>query len=310
MKLRITNGKTLKLKLRKPIQFGLATMICAQMSGGLSLAEEWELAVNIDPGGVNNVNTGALEGCPIESPDGRTLFFASNRLGGQGGIDIWVAFREGPNDAWSDPQNLPAPVNSDKDDFCPTPLPGGELLFVSRRPGGCSENGSDIYFTWLHPVQGWVDPVNLGCEVNSAGDEFAPSYVAAGGGALFFSSNRDGLHKIYSSAQLPNGWFDLPGEVVELHFPGSNALRPNVSANGREIVFDSDRLGGFGGTDIWTATRRNVLDAWSTPVNLGSNVNSSAPESRPSLSRDGRRLYFGSSKPGGQGSSDIQVSNR
>jgi hypothetical protein len=90
--------------------------------------------VNIDPGGLNGVNTPALEGCPIESPDGRALFFASNRPGGKGGLDIWVAFRNSPNEAWNEPQNLP--INSSSDDFCPTPLPGGELFFVSRRAGG------------------------------------------------------------------------------------------------------------------------------------------------------------------------------
>jgi hypothetical protein len=85
------------------------------------------------PGGVSKINTAALEGCPIESPDGRMLFFASNRSGGKGGIDIWVAYRESDQQPWGEPVNLPEPVNSAFDDFCPTPLPGGRLLFVSRR---------------------------------------------------------------------------------------------------------------------------------------------------------------------------------
>lgn len=127
----------------------------------------------------------------MESPNGRSLFFASTRAGGQGGIDIWVARRSGGNDAWGAPANLPAPVNSAYNDFCPTP-PGGELLFVSTRPGGCGDGTSDIYRTRLHPTDGWLEPEHLGCEVNSAGDEFSPSYVGAGGGALFFSSDRDG----------------------------------------------------------------------------------------------------------------------
>lgn len=300
----------MKHNLRTVLQLGLAAAVCAHVGAGLSLAAEWAPAVSIDPGGINNVNTPALEGCPIESPDGRTLYFASNRPGGQGGIDIWVAFRDGPNDPWSDPQNLPSSVNSASDDFCPTPLPGGELLFVSRRPGGCGLNTADIYLTSLHPVRGWLDPSNLGCDVNSAGEEFAPSYVGAGGGMLFFSSNRDGLHKIYVSPRLPDGLFDSPTEVSELSAPGFNSVRPNVSADGREIVFDSDRQGGFGGADIWGATRTSVFDAWSAPVNQGPNVNSASPETRPSLSRNGSRLYFGTGKAGGQGSSDIQVSNR
>ncbi len=300
----------MKLNLRTVIQLGLAIAICGSVSAGVPPAAEWGPAVSIDPGGINGVNTPALEGCPIESPNGRSLFFASNRPGGHGGIDLWVAFRNGPHDSWGDPQRMPPFVNSEFDDFCPTPLPGGELLFVSRRPGGCGENTADIYFTRLHPVLGWLDPVNLGCEVNSPGEEFAPSYVAAYGGMLFFSSNRDGVHKIYVSSSLRDGGFGPPTEVVNLNSPGFNTARPNVSQDGRQIVFDSDRPGGLGGTDIWGATRISVFHDWSPPVNLGPNVNSASSESRASLSRNGHRLHFGSSKPGGQGSSDIYVSIR
>jgi Tol biopolymer transport system component len=266
--------------------------------------------VSVDAIVLNNVNTSALEGCPIESPDGLSLFFASNRAGGQGGLDIWMSYRDGTSESWRDPVNLPPPVNSAFDDFCPTPLPDGELFFVSRRPGGCGENSADIYRTQLDPNQGWLEPVHLQCGVNSAGDEFSPSYVPAGGGMLFFSSNRDGTHKIYACPRQPDSSFGAPVEVTELNAPGFNTFRPNVSEDGLEIVFDSDRLGGLGGPDIWSATRSSVSNAWSAPLNLGQNVNSDLAETRASLSRDGRRLTFGSTRPGGQGSSDIYVSTR
>jgi hypothetical protein len=272
----------------------------------------WGPAVSVDPGGLMSINTGALEGCPHESMDKLSLFFASNRNGGQGGIDIWVAHRSHRNDAWSDPVNLPPPVNSAANDFCPTPLPGGELLFVSNRPGGCG-GGADIYRTRLHPVHGWQEPEHLGCEVNSTGNEFSPSYVAAGGGMLFFSSDRDGgpgQDKIFVSARLPGGGWAPPVQVAELNAPGFSTARPNVSQNGREIVFDSNRPGGLGGPDIWSASRANVFAPWSAPVNLGAGINTAAGETRPSLSRDGKRLYFGSNRPGFEGDSDIFVSFR
>ena len=58
---------------------------------------------------------------------------ASNRPGGKGGLDIWVARRDSVDEPFGAPENLPAPINSAADDFCPTPLRGGRLLFVSRR---------------------------------------------------------------------------------------------------------------------------------------------------------------------------------
>jgi Tol biopolymer transport system component len=89
----------------------------------------------------------------------------------------------------------------------------------------------------------------------------------------------------------------------------ANEFRPNVRKDGREIVFDSDRSGGLGATDIYAATRSSVDEPWSTPVNLGGAINSDAAESRASLSWDGQTLLFGSTRAG-EGSSDIYFSTR
>jgi hypothetical protein len=62
--------------------------------------------------------------------------------------------------------------------------------------------------------------------------------------------------------------------------------------------------------DLYSATRAAGSDPWSTPVNLGAGVNSAAAETRPSLSWDGTTLYFGSTRPGGEGSSDHYVTTR
>jgi len=93
--------------------------------------------------------------------------------------------------------------------------------------------------------------------------------------------------------------------------------RPNVRFNGLEIVFDSTREGTLGGSDIYSSTRRTLKADWSEPVNLGSSVNSSANETRASLSRDGLTMYFGSNREGsevdtttGAPSSDIYFTTR
>jgi hypothetical protein len=59
--------------------------------------------------------------------------------------------------------------------------------------------------------------------------------------------------------------------------------------------------------DLWAATRNTPDDPWSAPVNLGPAVNTSAAETRPSLSQDGKQLLFGRA-PGPEGMSDIYVS--
>jgi Tol biopolymer transport system component len=290
----------------------MAAGIAALVSAAAAYAQpfgSWQAAVNIDPGGLNLVNTGALEGCPSESPDGRMLFFATNREASTHGLDIWVAHRKNDNDPWGEPERLPGPVNSSANDFCPTPLPGGGLMFVSNRGSACG-NGADIYQTRLHPVRGWLEPEHLGCEVNSFGNEFSPALVQAGGrNYLYFSSDRTGVQNIYVSEQLADGSWGIPVAVAELN-AGGDAWRPNVGKDGREIVFDSTR--GGGPPQIWSSTRPNLHSAWSEPVRLdGVNLAGSA-QTRASLSWDGRRLYFGSNRPDGDasGDSDIYVATR
>jgi Tol biopolymer transport system component len=83
--------------------------------------------------------------------------------------------------------------------------------------------------------------------------------------------------------------------------------QPNVRRDGRELFFYGNRPGS-GGNDIYSASRASTSDPWSTPVNLGPNVNDvTAAETRPSLSWDGRTLYFGSTRAG---SSDIFFTRR
>ena len=291
-----------------------ATMLLAIAASPVSAKNlgEWAPAQSLEslPGSSSEVNTAFLDGCPIQAPDGLSFYTASNRTGGLGGIDIWVAHRSSTDEGFGAPENLGAPINSVADDFCPTPVRGKGLYFVSRRAGACAVNSADIYFARLNPAQGWTTPENLGCTLNSSGDEFSPSYVEENGsGVLYFSSNRGGNHDIYRSLEQADGSFAAPTAIDSIN-TASNEFRPNVRKDGREIVFDSDRPGGLGATDIYSAGRPSVDDAWSTASNLGTAINTAAGESRASLSWDGRTLLFGSGKPGGEGMSDIYYSTR
>ena len=143
-----------------------------------------------------------------------------------------------------------------------------------------------------------------------------PSYVEAGGGArLYYSSSRSAAQggavpgDIFVSRMGLDGTFG-PGELVaELSDPTANDIQPNVRKDGQEVVFSSSRSGGNGSQDIWVATRDSGGDAWSQPVNLGTNINTGASESRPSLSWDGETLYFGRA-PAAGGPGDVYITTR
>lgn len=292
---------------------GLAALLILSSVVSAQHFSEWGAPVNAEsiPGTSSEFNTPFNDGCPIQAPDGLSFFMASNRPGGLGGQDIWVARRANKGDAWGAPENLGAPVNSSADDFCPSPVRGHGLFFVSARADdGCG--GADIYFTRL--VNGeWQQPQNLGCGINSSAGEASPSYFEDdyGNAFLYFSSNRtDGFEPGGSDSDI---YFSLnfgPAQLAPGLNTASNDFRPNVRKDGLEIVFDSDRTPTLGGFDIWTASRQSIYDNWFAPVHLEAPINSAANETRASLSWDGLQLVFGSNRAGVEGMADIFVSRR
>jgi len=290
------------------------------VAGAMSVAT-WSTAQKLDEtsGNSSELNTSSLDGCPIQAPDGLSLYFASDRPGGRGGLDIWVSTRTATTAPWGAPVNLGEPVNSAADDFCPTPVAKQGLFFVSREalPGACGQG--DIYFTHrTGPV--WAEPERLLCEPagpNSALDEQGPSWIDPSGTVrgqkqLYFSrsSPLTGVTgEIFMSTRQDGARFGPATAATALNDSAANDIQPNVRADGLEVVFSSNRAGGLGGQDIWVATRAQAGDPWPTPVNIGPAVNTAAGESRPSLSRDGGQLLFGRA-PGPEGMSDIYVTTR
>ena len=303
---------------RDPVEPGLhgntmANVTAAGFSG-------WSPAINLErasPSAHSIFNTPSLDGCPFASRDGKTFYLASNRPGGLGGLDIWVSRREHTDDSWGPPVNAGAPVNSDADDFCPTiDRDGHRFFFVSRRAIAGSCGGSDIYVTRFRNDGGFEQPVNLGCQVNSALDEAGPFPLPAGvdGPVLYFSSTRPGLGvggDLYQSES--HGGVFGPAQLVSGVNSAFDDGQPNLRRDGLELFFYSTRPDpdAFGGPDLYAATRASTRDPWSTPLNLGPNVNSPAGETRPSLSWDGTTLYFGSTRPESEAASaDIYVTTR
>lgn len=287
---------------------------------GWSVAQSVELA---SPGAHHSFNTGAAEGCPLTSRDGKKFFIASNRDGGRGLLDIWVSSRARTDDPWGPPVNAGEPVNSEFNDFCPMLARDGHTFyFVSNRPGGCG--GTDIYVTRFRGNGSIDEPRNLGCHVNSPADEAGPVPVnePGRGRVLYFSSVRAGgfAPDAPGAPGAPNGDSDLyssewHGGAFQARtlVPGVNSAssdgQPYIRSDALELFFYSNRPGAEG-SDIYVATRGSAHAPWSTPVNLGPDVNSPAADTRPSLSADGMTLYFGSTIATGEGASDVYASTR
>src|SRR6266550_2481365 len=92
----------------------------------------------------------------------------------------------------------------------------------------------------------------------------------------------------------------------------SSALDANagLSSDAHTLFFVSTRTGGLGNLDIWMSQRRCLACDWETPVNLGAPINTDAIDAAPTMSEDGRLLFFYSARAGGFGLGDLYVSHR
>jgi hypothetical protein len=97
------------------------------------------------------------------------------------------------------------------------------------------------------------------------------------------------------------------GSTINTSF---NEQGPNLSKDGLSLYFGSDRPGGLGSFDLWVARRACSDCPWEAPENLGPVVNTAASETGPGQSIDGHLLFFTSTRAGGQGLSDLYLSQR
>lgn len=161
------------------------------------------------------VNSGAWEGQPTFSIDGRTLYFVSNRKGGQGGMDIWKTTFDGGQ--WTAPENLGPEINTEFDEMSPfIHFDDRTLYFSSNRPEGMG--GMDLFVAKRGDDGRWGTPTNLGYPINTEGDDNNLIVSADGRTAIFASERQGGQGKmdLYS--------FELPVEsrpTVAICFKGT-----------------------------------------------------------------------------------------
>jgi hypothetical protein len=272
---------------------------------------EWRWSEPVNLGAV--VNSDGPDTNPSVSPDELSLYFVSQRAGGQGGSDIWVSQRASVRDPWGAPVNLGPIINSASLDAAATISDDGHLLFFhSDRPGGHGDH--DLYVSYRANVTddfAWEQPTNLGSTVNTAFQEAGAEFVNA---SLLIFNRRQALggtppYDVFTLAIGPDGMpTAAPQPIAEINTSFSD-FGVEVNDQEREMLFVSTRPGGLGGNDIWRATRLTKHDTWRTPENV-TPLNTALNDRHPTLLDHGRTLIFSSSRPGGVGSDDLWMSTR
>lgn len=156
-------------------------------------------------------------------------------------------------------------------------------------------------------------PENLGAAINTHYDEYWPS-LSTDEKTLVITRlvNNSSIpgrmqEDFYISHYQDSAWTVMSNAGEPLNTPDNEGAQ-TISGDGRLMVFTAcNRSDGLGRCDLYFSTREG--ENWSTPKNMGSPVNTSFRETQPSLSADGRTLYFSSNRNGGKGQHDIWVSH-
>jgi outer membrane protein OmpA-like peptidoglycan-associated protein len=144
---------------------------------------KWSVPVNLG----YPVNTAYSEKHPSISPDGRKLFFASDRPGGMGGLDIWMSKKES-NGFWSFPENLGKNINTPGNELSPFIHPDNQSIYFSSE-GHANMGKGDIFISRIDSNGKWMPPVNLGYPINTWNSEVG-LIVNAAGNVAYYSSDR------------------------------------------------------------------------------------------------------------------------
>lgn len=132
------------------------------------------------------INSKDHESSASISPDGQSIYFVSNRKGGQGGRDIWMC-RQGKDGQWGKAENLGNVINTSSDEEGIFIHPDGKTVYFSSK-GHKSTGGYDIFKSELDNGA-WTTPVSLGAPVNTTDDD------------LYFVVTADGKIGYYASAK-------------------------------------------------------------------------------------------------------------
>lgn len=211
-----------------------------------------------------NINTLQNEGAQNISQDANWLVFTGcNREGGFGGCDLYISYLN--QNGWSEAVNLGNKINSESWDSQPSLSPDKRsLFFASSRPGGFG--GSDIYVSQLQANGRWSDPVNLGPQINTTGDEFSP-FIHADNQTLYFTSNTlpgYGDEDIFVTRKVADGKWGVP---QNLGYPINTINEEGtifVAADGKTAYYSSDRSDSRGGLDIYSFELREDIRPFKT----------------------------------------------
>ncbi len=239
------------------------------------------------------------EFAPSITADGKKIFFEANVQGSK--YRLYESYRL-PNGSWGsaiDVKDINSKVDSTDLIGGPSISFDGNVLYFFRSVGFSGNH--DIFYS-IRQKDGWSEPVALDPIINSDGYEAFPSISADGSTLYFVRENKTGptskdLRKqdaifctsIYRSIRNTDGTW---GKPERLPFPINQDCEkaPRIMADGKTLIFSSNRPGGNGDFDLYQSQLTN-LGTWTVPVPLNF-VNTSQSDQLPCISAQGDKMFY------------------
>ena len=200
------------------------------------------------------------------------------------------------------PKNAGDKINSAESEYLPCLTIDGKEFFFTRRVRGFDED----FFSAKWDGKDWIKAAPLGGNVNTDLNEGAQMISQDGQWLVFTACNRQdgwGSCDIYISFLTPQGWsegMNLGGKINTDQWESQPCLSPDK----RDLYFASRRPGGYGGSDIYVS-HLQLNGEWTTPENLGPQINTTGDESSPFIHADNQTMFFTSNGLQGYGGPDL-----
>ena len=176
------------------------------------------------------------------SEDGKTLYFASNRGGGFGSADMYVATRASPRETWARATNMGPLLNTQAFEAFPTPSADGLTLYFNRSATFDGQD-SDMWVTTRASTNDpWGAPQRVSGDINSERADFSPS-LTADDKTMYFASERAGSLELWVAARADRTqeWGAAERLAAEVNVARSMTLAPFISSDRRSLYFMSAR---------------------------------------------------------------------
>ena len=203
------------------------------------------------------------------------------------------------------------PLNSPYDEQNPVFSPNGELFFTigfhPENAGGPTDFG-DIWYSKLDGNGDWQAPQRVP-DLSTTGNDVLVGFSDALTAMVYHSGQNGKRQGIHQYSRFGNSWNYLrPVEMGNFKNNGTY-FSGRLSSDGNIMIMSMASFGSFGNEDIYVSFKQSN-DVWSSPLNLGSQVNTFAQEHSPYLSDDLQTLYFSSNYMENRRGKDIYFSQR